>query len=48
MQRSGYDSHQAWQRARQRVIDGGSQRVATTLKITPAALQDALQVMLRR
>jgi len=48
VQRYDFPSHEAWQRARNQVIESGGRRVARTLGITPAALQDAMQRIISR
>lgn len=48
VQRHGFPSHDAWQRARNQVIESGSRRVARTLGLTPAALHEAMQRIISR
>jgi hypothetical protein len=48
VQRWDYPDHKTWQRARQQVIEAGRAQVAATLRMTPAAVEAALQDILQR
>jgi hypothetical protein len=48
VKRHAYPSHQAWQVARREVIEAGHKQVAATLKMTPVAVEAAMQAIVRR